>query len=81
MNERNVGGDLHKSGCVLEITKAANEYFLLKIENLSRKYNINYDGEVVIPNDYFVLKNVIDQQEELEIDGGGCGGLHYPPCF
>ena len=28
---------------------------------------------MIIANDYFVLNNVIDQQEELEIDGGGGG--------
>ena len=27
-NERNVGGDLHKGGCILDEIKAANEYFL-----------------------------------------------------
>ena len=35
LNESNVGGDLHKSGCVLDKIKADNEYFLSKIENLS----------------------------------------------
>ena len=77
-NERNVGGDLHKPGCVIDKIKVANEYFLSKIENFSGKSNSNYDGEVVIANDYFVLNNVIDQQEELRIDGGGGGGVITP---
>ena len=51
MNERNVGGDLHKYGCVIDKIKAANEYFLSKLQNLSGKSNSNYDGEVVIAND------------------------------
>ena len=45
------------------------------------KSNSNYDGKVVIANDYFVFNNVIDQKEELEIDGGGGGGCITPPCF
>ena len=57
----------------------ANEYFLSKLVNLSGKSNSNYDGEVVIANDYFVLNNVIDQQEELDIDDGGCGDGINPP--
>ena len=63
MNERNVGGDLHKAGCVLDKIKAANEYFLSKIENFPGKSNSNYDGEVVIVNDYFVSNHVIEHQE------------------
>ena len=63
LNDRNVGGDLHKSVCVFDEIKSANEYFLSKNENLSEKSNSNYDGEVVIENDYFVLNNVIDQME------------------
>ena len=43
------------------------------------KSNNNYDGEVVIANDYFVLNNVIDHQEELDIDGSGGGGGINPP--
>ena len=45
---------------------------------MSGKYNTNYDGEVVIANDFF-LNNVIDQQEELEVHGGGGGGDINPP--
>ena len=48
----------------------ANENFLSKIENFLGSSNSNYDGEAVIANNYFVFNNVIDQQEELEIDGG-----------
>ena len=33
---------------------------------------------MVIANDYFVLNDVIDQQEELRIDGGGGGGVIIP---
>ena len=73
-NERNVGGYLHKSGCVLDKIKAANEYFLSKVQNFSEKSNSNYDGEVVIANDYFVFNNVIDQKKELEVDCDGGGG-------
>ena len=79
MNERNVDGDLHKSGCVIGKIKAVNEYFLSEIHNFSGKSNINYDGEVVIANDYFVFNNFIYQQEELEVDGGGGGGGIIPP--
>ena len=43
------------------------------------KSNSNYDREVVIVNEYFVLNNVIDQQKELEIDGGGGGACIIPP--
>ena len=43
------------------------------------KSNSNYDGEVVIANDYFVFNGVIYQQEELEIYGGGGGGGITPP--
>ena len=64
LNERNLGGDLRKSGCVLDEIKAANGYFLSKIQNLLGKSNSNYYGEVVIINYYFVFNNVIDQQEE-----------------
>ena len=64
-NERNAGADLHKAGCVLDKMNASNEYFLSKLENLLGKSNSNYDGEVVIANDYFILNNVIDHQEEL----------------
>ena len=74
MNDRNVGGDLYKAGCVLDEIKAANEYFLSKPQNLSGASNSNNDEEVVIANDYFVLNGDIDQQEELEVDGGGGGG-------
>ena len=62
--QQHVGGDLQKSGCILDEIKAANEYFLSKLQNLSGKYNSNYDGEVVIANYYFVFNDVIDQQEE-----------------
>ena len=31
LNKRNVGGDLHKAGCILDKIKAANEYFLSKL--------------------------------------------------
>ena len=64
LNESNVGGDLHKAGCVHDEIKAANDYFLSKLQNLSGKSNSNYDGEVVMANYYFVLNNDIDQQEE-----------------
>ena len=65
LNERNFGGDLHKSGFIIDKIKAANEYFLSKLQNLSGTYNINNDEEVVISNDCFVLDDVIGQQEEL----------------
>ena len=65
LNEMNVGGYLHKDGCVLDKIKAANEYLLSKLENLSKKSNSNYNGEVVIANDYYYLNNVIDQKEEF----------------
>ena len=35
LNEKNVGGDLNKYGCVLDEKKPANEYFLSKFQNLS----------------------------------------------
>ena len=35
LNEKNVGGGLHKAGCILDEIKAANEYFLSKLQNLS----------------------------------------------
>ena len=79
MNESNVGGYLHTSGCVLDKIKAANEYFLSKIDIFLGKSNSNYDGEVEISNDYFVLNNFIDQKEELVVDGGGGGGVITPP--
>ena len=57
----------------------ANENFLSKIENFLGSSNSNYDGEAVIANNYFVFNNVIDQQEELEIDGGVVdGGINSP---
>ena len=34
LNGRNVGGDLHKAGCVFDKIKSANEYFLSKLQNL-----------------------------------------------
>ena len=79
LNERNFGGDLHKARCVLDKIKSANEYFLSKLENFSGKSNSDYDGEVVIANDHFVLNNVIEQQEESKFDGGGGGGGITPP--
>ena len=48
LNEMNVGVDLHRYGCVLDEIKAANEYFLPKLENLSGKSNGNYDREVLL---------------------------------
>ena len=39
LNERNVGGDLHKTGCVIDEIKAANEYFLSKLQSFSGKSN------------------------------------------
>ena len=48
LNEMNVGVDLHRHGCVLDEIKAANEYFLPKLENLSGKSNGNYDREVLL---------------------------------
>ena len=81
LNKRNVGGYLHKSGCILDKIKADNEYFLLKLENFFGKYNSNYDGEVVIANDYFVWNNVNDHQEELYIDSGGGGGGINPHVY
>ena len=77
MNERNVGGDSQKYGCVLDEIKAANGYFLSKLEIFSGKSNSNYDGEVVIANYYSVLNNVIDQQEELETCLSGQIYHHY----
>ena len=64
---------------LLEKIKAADEYFLSKLENVLGKYNSNYDREVVIVNEYFVLNNVIDQHKELYIDDGGGGGHINPP--
>ena len=61
LNERNIGGDLHKAGCILDEIKAANEYFLSKLQKFSEKYNSNYDGEVVIANYYYFFNKVIDQ--------------------
>ena len=43
--------------------KAANEYFLSKLENFSGKSNSNCDGEVLVSNDYYYLNIVIGQQE------------------
>ena len=63
MNERNAGGYLHKTRCVIDKIKVVNEYFLSKLENFLGESNSNYDGEVVIANYYFVLNNFIDQQE------------------
>ena len=63
LNESNVGGYLQNSGCIIDKIKAANEYFLLKLQNLLVESNSNYNGEVVIANDYFVFNNVTDQQE------------------
>ena len=78
LNERNVGGDLHKSGCVLDEIKAANEYFFSKLQNLLGTSNSNNDEEVVIAN-YFSLNDYIDQKEELEVDDGGSGvGITLP---
>ena len=74
LNERNVGGDLQKSGCVLDKIKAADKYFLSKLENFPGTSNSNYDEEVVIAKKYFVFNNFIDQQEELDIDAGGIDG-------
>ena len=48
---------------LLKKIKAADEYFLSKLENVLGKSNSNYDREVVIVNEYFVLNNVIDQQK------------------
>ena len=44
----------------------------MKLEKLSG--NI-----IVIANDYYVFNNVIDQQEELDIDGSGGGDGINPP--
>ena len=79
LNERNVGGDLHKAGCVIDKIKVANEYFLSKLQIFRENLIVIYDGEVVIVNNYFVFNNVIDQQKELEVDGGGSGGDITPP--
>ena len=43
------------------------------------KYNSNYDEEVVIANEYFGSNNVIDQHQELEVDGSGGGDGITPP--
>ena len=79
LNDRNVGVYLYKSGCVLDKIKAANEYFLSKLQNFLVTSNSNNDEEVVISNDSFVLNDDIDQQEELEVDDGGGGGGINPP--
>ena len=79
LNDRNIGGTLQKYGYVIDKIKAANRYFLSKLENVSGKSNGNYDGEVVIVNDYFVLNNVIDQKEDLEVYYSGGGGGITPP--
>ena len=79
MNDRNVGGGLYKSGCVLEKIKAANENFISKLQTLSGTSNNSNDEEVEITNDYFVLNGDIDQQEELEVYGGGGSGVISPP--
>ena len=78
-NDINIGGDLYKSGCVLDEIKASDEKFLSKIQNLLGKFNSNNDEEVEIKNYYFVLNNDIDQKEGLEVDGGGDGGGITPP--
>ena len=44
-NESNVGGDLQKSGCVLEEIKVANEYFLSKVQNFLGTSNSNIEKE------------------------------------
>ena len=46
---------------------------------MSGASNSNNDEEVVIANDYFVLNGDIDQQEELDIYGGGISGVISPP--
>ena len=48
LNEINVCGYLQKSECVLEEIKAANEYFLSKLQNLLGTSNSNLDEEAVI---------------------------------
>ena len=75
----NVGGDLWKSGCVLNEIKADNEKFLSKLQNLWGTSNSNNDEEVKIARYFFVLNDVIDQQEELEVDGGGGGDIITSP--
>ena len=60
LNERYFGGYLHKSGCALGKIKVANKYFLSKLQNVLGESN--YDGEVVISNDFF-FNNVIDQKD------------------
>ena len=81
LNERNVSGYLHKSGCVLDKIKADNEYFLSKLENLSGKYNSNYDGEVVISNYYFVFNNVIGRRMNSILMVVAVVVALPPPCF
>ena len=53
LNERNVGGDLHKARCFIDEIKVANEYFISKLQNVLGTSNSNYYGDVVIANDFF----------------------------
>ena len=46
---------------------------------MSGTSNSNHDGEVVIAYGYFVLNNIVDQQEEIEVYCGGGGGGIIPP--
>ena len=79
MNDRNVGGGLHKDGCVLDEIKVANGYFLSKPQGFLGTSNSNNDEKVVISNDYFVSNGFIGHQEELEVYGGGGSGGITPP--
>ena len=93
LNDRNVGGDLYKAGCVLDEIKAANEYFLSKPQNLSGASNSNNVDEVVIANDYFVLNGsirlpLLSPQERIQLcinpHQHSCHSIHfsYPEgCF
>ena len=79
LNDMNVGGDLYKSGCVIDKIKSANENFLTKLQNFLGTSNSNNYEEVEITNYYSFFNDDIDHQEELEVDGGGCGGGINPP--
>ena len=60
LNERNVGGDLYKSGCVLDTIKSANEKFLSKLQIVLGTSNSNNEEEVEIANDSFFLNDDIE---------------------
>ena len=76
LNEKNVGGGFTQSWVSSWQNKSGKWILPIKTAEFVGKSNGNYDGEVVIANDFLC---VIYQKDQLKVIGGGGGDGLTPP--